>query len=71
LKLPVAVFGAYAAGHGQSALETSVLPPQWPVNLCAPLMVAGVLVPGPLKAEPAVPLQRLFTGMKLVKLGGS
>ncbi len=39
--------------------------------MCAPLMVAGVLEPGPLKAEPAVRRQRLFTGVTLAKLGGN
>ena len=34
-------------------------------------MVAGALAPGLLKAEPAAPLQRLFTGTTLAKRGGS
>jgi hypothetical protein len=34
-------------------------------------MVAAVLAPALLKAEPVVPLQRLFTVTTLVKLGGS
>ena len=71
MKLPVDVFGAYAAGRGQSALPFSVVPPRWPVNLFARLMVAEIQGLELQKAEHAVRLLRPFMGRTLAKRGES
>lgn len=48
-----------------------MLPLRLMANLCAPLMVAGVLARRPHKVEPAAQRQRPFTGTTLAKRGGN
>jgi hypothetical protein len=71
LPLPVAVSGAYAAGQSQNELVSSAKRQDWPADLFARSMLAEVLVPALLKAEPAARQLSPFTAMTRDKPGGN